>query len=275
MTGFVEVADRVHALRYPVYDVTVTLVVGDGAALLVDTLSTARQASELADAARRVTAVPWTLVNTHHHFDHAFGNATLAASGAAVWGHEAAAARLRSDGHTIQRELYSRLAATDPDLAADIAAVEIHPPDRTVHQHATLDVGGRQVRLHHLGRGHTDNDLVVAVPDADVLIAGDLVESGGPPSFDDGYPVQWPSTVAALLRLAGPRTVILPGHGAPVDRGFVALQHRELTDLEWLIRVGHANRSPAEEVAARAPFGPAAALPAVRRGYAELDGTVD
>ena len=73
---FVEVADRVHVLRDPLLHVNVTLVVGDGAALLVDTLSTAGQARELAEAARAVTPHPWTIVNTHHHFDHCFGNAT-------------------------------------------------------------------------------------------------------------------------------------------------------------------------------------------------------
>ena len=76
---FVEIADRVHVLREPLLHVNVTLVVGDGAALLVDTLSTAGQARELAEAARAVTPHPWTVVNTHHHFDHCFGNAILAA----------------------------------------------------------------------------------------------------------------------------------------------------------------------------------------------------
>ena len=47
MTGFTELAAGVHVLRYPVLEVNVVLVVGDGAALLVDTLSTAAQAREL------------------------------------------------------------------------------------------------------------------------------------------------------------------------------------------------------------------------------------
>ncbi|WP_442933713.1 hypothetical protein [Micromonospora sp. CPCC 206060] len=42
--------------------------------------------------------------------------------------------------------------------------------------------------------------------------------------------------------------------------------------LAWLIRDGHADGAPAERLAARAPFGPRAALAAVRRGYAELTG---
>jgi len=48
MREFVELADRVYLLRYPVLDVNVTLVLGDDAALVVDTLSTAGQAAERA-----------------------------------------------------------------------------------------------------------------------------------------------------------------------------------------------------------------------------------
>ncbi|WP_213455870.1 MBL fold metallo-hydrolase [Rhizomonospora bruguierae] len=273
-TGFAEVAAGVYALRYPVYDVTVTLVVGDDAALVVDTLSTAEQATELAEAVRRVTAHPWTVVNTHHHFDHAFGNATFAAAGAPVWGHEGTANRLNAGGERTKRELSEELADAQPELAAQIAAVRVHPPERTVHQEATLDIGGRRVTLRFLGRGHTDNDLVVAVPDADVLVAGDLVESGGPPGFGDAYPLEWADTVAGLLRMTGPGTVVLPGHGPPVDSAFVLAQHADLTRLEWLIREGHANHSPVEAVAARSPFGVETSLPAVRRGYALLDGTL-
>ena len=91
--GFAEVADRVYVLRYPVLDVNVTLVVGEGAALLVDTLSTPAQAAELRAAARRVTSQPWVIVNTHHHFDHTFGNATLAGRPPCpIWANEEAAA---------------------------------------------------------------------------------------------------------------------------------------------------------------------------------------
>jgi glyoxylase-like metal-dependent hydrolase (beta-lactamase superfamily II) len=133
-----------------------------------------------------------------------------------------------------------------------------------------VDVGGRAAVLHHVGRGHTAGDLVVQVPDADVVVAGDLVEQGGPPSFGDAYPLEWPGAVAELLRLTSPSTVVVPGHGAPVGRDFVTGQHADLVRLEWLIREGDANGSQAEAVAARAPFGPSVALTAVRRGYQQI-----
>jgi glyoxylase-like metal-dependent hydrolase (beta-lactamase superfamily II) len=276
VTRFTEIAEDVYVLRYPVLDVNVTLVRGDGAALLVDTLSTDAQARELAEAARLITTDPWTIVNTHHHFDHCFGNAVLAGAagtGQGIWAHEQAARLLADRAEQLQRGWYEQWVDSEPELAAGLAEVRVVPPDRTVHDHATVAVGGRLVVLRHLGRGHTIGDLVVQVPDADVLIAGDLVEQGAPPAFEDSYPLQWPATLSALRQLAGEQSAIVPGHGAVVDRGFVAGQHDELAALAWLIREGEAAGAPAEAVAARAPFPPAPALTAVRRGYAELAGT--
>jgi glyoxylase-like metal-dependent hydrolase (beta-lactamase superfamily II) len=150
--------------------------------------------------------------------------------------------------------------------------VRVLPPTSTVHLSAEVDVGGRPVSLRHLGRGHTAGDLVVHVPDADLVVAGDLVEQGAPPMFGDGYPLEWPEAVAALLRLTGRDTVVVPGHGALVDQAFVRAQHHDLATLAWLIRDGHADGVPVEKVATRAPFGMEVSLAAVRRGYAELAG---
>ncbi|TDB70766.1 MBL fold metallo-hydrolase [Micromonospora sp. KC723] len=270
---FTEVADRVHVLREPVLDVNVTLVVGDGEALLVDTLSTARQAAELAAAARAVTGHPWTVVNTHHHFDHCFGNAILAGDPPRpVYAHELAAAALREAPERLRREAYAELRGERPGFAEEVAGTELLAPTHPVRAEAVLDVGGRRVVLRHPGRGHTDADLVVHVPDADVLVAGDLVEQGGPPAFEDSYPLQWPEAVAELLRLTTPATVVVPGHGEVVDVAFVRAQHQQLVDLAWLIRAAHTGGAPPERVAAEAPFGARPGLLAARRGFAELDG---
>jgi glyoxylase-like metal-dependent hydrolase (beta-lactamase superfamily II) len=274
MTRFVEVADRVYVLRHPVLDVNVTLVVGDGHALLVDTLSTDAQAGELAGEVRRLTGYPLILVNTHHHYDHCYGNARLAAPGGPIWAHEAAARQLREHGTRWQREAYGEWVRRDPEFAAAVAAVTIVPPNHTVRDSSTVDVGGRAVELRHYGRGHTEGDLVVRVPDADVVVAGDLVEEGGPPDFTDGYPLEWPDTLAALLAQLSDATVVVPGHGVLVDAAFVRAQHADLSALDWLIREGHLDRADEEKVAARSPFGSDASRHAVRRGYAELAGLV-
>lgn len=272
--GFTEIGDRVYVLRYPVLDVNTTLVVGDGAALLVDTLATAEQAATLAAAVRSVTPHPLTVVNTHHHFDHCFGNATLAGDPPApIYAHQVTAALLRDRPDAVRRQACQEMRESEPALADALATTPILAPTHPVRLDAVLDVGGRAVALRHPGRGHTAGDLLVSVPDADVLVAGDLIESGGPPDFAESYPLQWPDTVAELLRLTTPDTVIVPGHGAVVDQSFAHAQHAELTALDWLIRDGHADGAPPERVAARATFGARAGLTAARRGYAELSGT--
>jgi glyoxylase-like metal-dependent hydrolase (beta-lactamase superfamily II) len=276
--AFDEVAAGVHVLRYPVLDVNSTLIVGGEVAVLVDTLGTDGQAHELLDAVRAVTPLPLAVINTHHHFDHCFGNAAVVAAhpGCGIWAHEAAAAALREHGHRWQREWYEEWRPTHPDLAQALAEVEVHAPTRTVHVESTMDIGGRTVELRHFGRGHTAGDLVVTVPDAAVLLTGDLVEQGAPPSFGDSYPLDWPDTLAAMLhRVAVPAAAaltVVPGHGDRVDAAFVRGQHAELTELAWLIREGHASGAAPAAVSARAPYAADVALTAVRRGYAELAG---
>ncbi|MFY1637783.1 MBL fold metallo-hydrolase [Solwaraspora sp. WMMB335] len=268
---FVEVADRVYVLRRHLLDVNSTLIVGDTAALVVDTGATAADATELVAAARRLTGRPWSVVNTHHHFDHCFGNRTVAGDPPAeVWAHQEAARLLRRPVEVIRAEAYQEMAASHPRLAERLNQAAVHPPDRTVTRTATVDLGGRTAQLWHPGRGHTIGDLVVHVPDADVLIAGDLVEQGAPPTFDDAYPLEWPDTVAEMLRRLGPASVVVPGHGACVDAAFVQAQHTDLVALDWLIRQGHADGAPVDRVAAEAPFGPQVAAVAIARGYAEL-----
>jgi glyoxylase-like metal-dependent hydrolase (beta-lactamase superfamily II) len=265
-----EIADRVYVLRHPVLDVNATVVVGEALALVVDTLSTPSQAGELAGAVRAVTALPWVVVNTHHHFDHAYGNQVFAPC--QIWAHEDAAAALRSDPARQLRTLYDEYAESEPDLAAELLDATVVAPNRTVRDTAVLDLGGRTARLRYLGRGHTAGDLVVHAPETETLIAGDLVEQGGPPGFEDSYPLEWPHTVSELLPLAtGP---VVPGHGTVVDRQFIVAQHEALTRLSWLIREGHADAAPVERVARQTPFPEHAARIAVRRGYAELSGRV-
>ncbi len=267
--SFTEIADRVYVLAYPAFTVNSTLILGDERALLIDTLGDDEQAAELSEAVRRVTALPCGLVNTHFHFDHCFGNAALAGPQTPIWGHPDTAEELAERGEhwrLVWEGLY--------DL--DLSRVRILPPNQLVGREAKIGLGGREVTLTHHGRGHTAGDLVAAVDD--VLVAGDLVESSGPPAFEDAYPLEWPEALAALLARCGPQTVIVPGHGEPVGRDFLHAQHEELTRLDWLIRDGHADEAPQERVVAASPLnrwgaeGLAQSRLAVKRGFAQLAG---
>ncbi len=270
---FDEIADGVFLCAYPVFKVNCVLVTGTDAAMIIDTLSTDEQATELYDAARQVTSQPLTLVNTHFHFDHTFGNATLAGESTPIWGHPDCARELTERGDHWKRVWQGEI--DDEDLALAVGRVRIKAPNRLVDKSVQVDLGGRTAVISHHGRGHTDGDIVVRV--GEILIAGDLVEQGAPPAFDDAYPLEWPDTLAALLR--EPFTKLVPGHGGPVEMAFVQQQHADLTRLDWLIRDGHRDGAPPERVAVASPLvgafgeeGLYQSLLAVKRGYAQLDG---
>ena len=248
-SGWQEVGDRVFRFRYRSYDLNVGAVVGDDEVLVVDTRSWVAEATELLADLGRLTPLPCRqAVNTHWHFDHCFGNATLRP--AAIWGHQRCAQQLRGAGEERRRKLM----AAHPEVAEELAGVLLDPPDRPVDDAgAELEVGGRRVELRFCGRGHTDNDLVVVVPDAGVVFAGDLVEEGAPPLYgDDAFPLEWPATLDRLLALAPP--TVVPGHGDVVGHAFVSGQRDELAAMAALCRRVAAGELAADEAVRAAPF---------------------
>ncbi len=266
--GWREVGRDVFVRRYRTFDENVGLVLGEGAAMIVDTRSSLPQAAEILRDVREVTDLrPTVVVNTHCHFDHCYGNAVMLPC--EIWGHEACAAELRTNGETRRRDLLPSLPA---DLAAEVATAEIVPPDHLVRDHRSIRVGGRLVELRHLGRGHTDGDLVAIVPDARVVFAGDLVEGGATPRFGAAYPLAWPDTVRRLAPFAA--GAVVPGHGDVVDRAFVDRQATELAAVAATARAAHEQGMPEADAVRLIHLGREQAELAVGRAYAQLDGAI-
>jgi glyoxylase-like metal-dependent hydrolase (beta-lactamase superfamily II) len=247
-----EVADGVLVRRHRSLDLNCGLIVGDDACLVVDTRAHLGEAAELADAVRAVTPHPWTVVNTHAHYDHCFGNAAFRP--ASIWASRGCAADLMTSGPRQRATVVAACRATGEDDEADlIEAAPIDVPDLLVDDVAMLDVGGREVVLRFLGRGHTDHDLVVeaaSAGDGTVLFAGDLVEEGAPPAFEDAFPADWPATLGRLQALA--RGPVVPGHGAVVDAAFVGAQREELLAVLAALRAGRPDRGPYDAETMRA-----------------------
>jgi glyoxylase-like metal-dependent hydrolase (beta-lactamase superfamily II) len=263
-----EVAPGVLVRRHRELDLNVTLVLGDASALVVDTTSHAGSAGALVGAIRSVTALPWVVVNTHAHFDHCFGNATFASEqrDVPIWGHAGCRETLLGSGER-QRELGAGWLRDGgrPEEAEAVARVRVLPPHLTFTGETVLDLGGREVLLQHPGRGHTDHDAIVQVPDAGVTVAGDLVEEGAPPAFSDAYPLDWPATLTGLLPRLG--HVVVPGHGDVVDPAFVAAQRDDLAKVADAARTlpAGADDLTLTRAAVRLPVGRAAGLEALRR----------
>ena len=101
------------------------------------------------------------MVNTHAHFDHVLGNGAFreAYPDVLLVGHETVPDGVREE--------------------AGLKGMEPVPPDTLLASVWTGDLGDRYVEAVHPGRGHSAGDVVVRVPDADVVYAGDIVEDPG------------------------------------------------------------------------------------------------
>jgi glyoxylase-like metal-dependent hydrolase (beta-lactamase superfamily II) len=265
-TPWTEVAAGVFVRRYELFAQNIAAIVDGGEALVVDTRSSHAQGREILTDLRvlgapRVAAV----VNTHGHYDHAFGNRVFRP--VPIWGHERVMAMLSPEGG--QREL---AAADLPNLADELLEVELDPPDRVFADHAVVEFAGRRAHLSFHGRGHTDNDVVVRVEGADVLLVGDLFENGATPYFGDGYPLDWPGTAEAVMSLAGGGTVVIPGHGDVAGRELLERQTGEFTANAALARRVQAGDLDLETAVAASPYPATAAREPLERALAQLRG---
>ncbi|MFC9845075.1 MBL fold metallo-hydrolase [Streptomyces sp. NPDC060223] len=247
--GWERLAPRVGRRRLPGWDCTVGLVVGEGAALLIDAGSSLREGARLRSEARRLLGetgedtrpTPGTrrppgsdprvthLALTHAHFDHVFGAAAFA--GVEVFGAAGLDTVLAHGREELRVDAVRN--GLDPLEAAEAADLLVRPRHQ-VSGEWTLDLGGgTQVLLANVGPGHTAHDLVVLIPGSPsrpaVVFCGDLVEeSGEPQAGPDAAPSNWPAALDRLLDLGGEDSVYVPGHGAVVNAAFVRAQRDTL-----------------------------------------------
>lgn len=250
MDHWTEVGDGVLVRRHDELDLSTGLVLGETHALVVDTGGDEGHGARLLAAVRDVTELPLRVAITHGHFDHCFGTAAFLP--APVWAHADCSAHLRrtaSRQRADWAEHYRQQGLTE--VAGALSATD-------------LDLGGRTVRLLEPGRGHTDHDLVVEVVDAGVLFAGDLVEHGAPPSFEDAFPLEWPTALDVLMRTR-PSTVV-PGHGDPVDGGFLARQRAEIAEVAALCRAVRSGQLSIGRAVAESPYPAEVTRTALERG---------
>ena len=273
MARFTEVGDRVWVAHYDWMHVNITVVGGEAGLLMVDTHGSERMARTVADDVRRLGAGPPTgVINTHEHWDHTFGNVVMLEEFGTmpVHAHDWAAEHTIESGEQAKQQF--RAQPDDPH-AEEVLETRVVAADRTFSSVRILDLGDRQVELIHPGRGHTAGDLVVRVPDADVLAAGDLVEQSDPPFIGaDSWPFEWPTTVDLVLGFLGDATVVVPGHGKLVDKEFVLDQRTELGVIAETIRDLAGRGVPVDQALATGewPWPTTTLEHAVRVGYEQL-----
>ena len=179
------------------------------------------------------------VVDTHYHYDHAFGNQVFGPD-VTVIGHDMTRRHLMSN--VMQQRTYmtngagaiattfTRLRdqiakATDPkekavlerqlaihqQYADDQKNIKPTAPTTTLTNDLTLHRGGRDIQIRFVGRAHTDGDVVVFLPQEKIVATGDMV-TNGLSYTGDAFVQEWPATLETLNTLDF--DTVMPGHGA-------------------------------------------------------------
>jgi cyclase len=152
------------------------------------------------------------LLNTHHHTDHAGGDARFINMTEVI-------------AHKNVRENFIR--NKQPGA-----------PRVVFNDQASVFLGGVEVRAYYFGRGHTNGDAVIYFPDLRVIHTGDLITEGMPVmDYANGASaIEWVKVLDEILKLDF--DIVIPGHGALLtkervrsDREKLARMNQRMTEL--------------------------------------------
>jgi glyoxylase-like metal-dependent hydrolase (beta-lactamase superfamily II) len=194
--------------------------------VVIDALASPAQGKALLRTIRTITPLPiqW-LILTHHHPDHTFGAIVFKRAGAKVIAHPDRRTLASEDGDDAMVSAWTGVLGLREMQGFAFADT----PDVPITRDTTLVLGGRTFEIQVPGTAHTPGDLVIWVPDARVLFAGDLLIADGVAMVVDGSSS---GLLAALDRLEALKpAAVMPGHGRIPDDP-IALIH--LTRCETL-----------------------------------------
>lgn len=182
------------------------LVVGEDAALVIDTMVSARDAKRFLSDIKKVTKKPVKyVVNTHYHLDHAWGNGVFVDKGAVVIAHEnSRLAMLKTEDPTLHPENYGM-------TAKDLKGTVLKFPTITFRDSLQVDLGGIIVELSYPGETHTNGSIFAGIPQDSVIFLGDALFTGYHPFIAEGNYKSWKKILTDFEKT--PFKILVPGHG--------------------------------------------------------------
>ncbi|XVQ08383.1 MBL fold metallo-hydrolase [Spirillospora sp. CA-255316] len=244
-------------------------LVGSRGVTSVDSCSTERRTRAYLEAIRSVTDRPVrTLVNTHHHGDHTFGNHLF--RGATVVGHEETRAGALDWGAPFSEPVWTHV---------DWGEFALEPPFLTYTEGVTLWVDDLRCEVRHVGSpAHTTNDSIVWIPGKNVLFCGDLLFNGGTPFLLQGSVAGAVEVLEEVIAPLGAETIV-PGHGPVAGPELIDTVLGYLRFVQTTAKAGKEAGLTPLEAARETDLGPYAELSDrerlvgnLHRAYAELDG---
>jgi len=187
------------------------VIVGDDSVMVIEAQATPRLGRTVIDRIRSVTDKPIShLILTHYHAVRVLGASAYQAP--TVIMSEMARAMVAERGKEDWDSEFGRF----PRLFRGHESIPgLTWPTLTFRDRMSVYLGKRQVDLMFLGRAHTAGDIVVHVPDANVLFTGDIVEHESACYCGDGHFADWPATLDAIRRIEA--DAIAPGRGQALE----------------------------------------------------------
>ncbi len=180
------------------------------------------------------------VVNTHVHGDHSGGNENFKKQGATLVAHEQVRVRMMTE------QFNKRFNRTTPPRDKDAW------PQITFNTNMNFHVNGEDVDLIHLGKGHTDGDLIVHFKKANVFHAGDAFVRYGYPFIDlssGGTVNGFIETLDKFLLLLDENSKVIPGHGALATKADVKLLRDQLADIRDQVAAAIKKGTKMEDIA--------------------------
>lgn len=201
------------------------LVVGRDAALVIDTLTSAKEADRFLADIRKVTDKPVKfVVNTHYHLDHAWGNCQFAKAGAKVVAHENARAHMADSEKSLAHPEGFGL------TAEDLEGTTLSGPTVTFKDSETIDLGDVTVQLRYPGPSHTNDSIIAYVPQDKVIFVGDILFTRYHAFLGEGDLTGWQQVLAELEKT--PAEKIIPGHGPVSGKSDLANMKTYLSEFD-------------------------------------------
>ncbi len=181
------------------------IIIGKEGILVVDTLISSRKAQGFIKDIRAVSDKPIRyVVNTHYHLDHSLGNSEFAKLGAIIIAQRNCLKNLTPESTLNRASLYGL-------SAQEMEGTEVKPASVTFTDRMTINLGDLTVELIYPGPSHTDDSILVYLPQERVLFTGDVLFTHYHPNLRDGDVESWIKVLDFIAGLDADR--IIPGHG--------------------------------------------------------------
>jgi glyoxylase-like metal-dependent hydrolase (beta-lactamase superfamily II) len=183
------------------------IIVGDDCCMVVDAQATPAMAKDVIARVKEVTDKPIRyVVLTHYHAVRVLGASAYDAHG--IIASDATYRMIEERGQEDWDSEYGRF----PRLFQDAESIPgLTWPNLVFNEELSVFLGKREVKLFHLGAGHTAGDIVAWVPDAEVMFSGDLVEFHSACYCGDAQLRDWPGTLDMIAGFS-PKALV-PGRG--------------------------------------------------------------